>query len=47
MTRLELNMKLNALITDFLEESGDPSWLADTLRSVADEVFEEPTEEDR
>ena len=47
MTRLEFNMKLNELITDFLELGGDPAWLADTLRAVADEVFEEPTEEDR
>lgn len=47
MTRLQLNMKLNALITDFLEEGGDPSWLADNLRDVANEVFEEPMTPDR
>lgn len=44
MTRLEFNMKLNALITDALEAGSDPAWLADTLRAAADEVFEEPEE---
>jgi len=44
MTRLQFNMKLNALVTDFLEEGGDPSWIAEDLRQVADEVFEEPEE---
>jgi hypothetical protein len=42
MDRLTLNRKLNALITDFLEEGGDPAYCADILRQVADEVFEEP-----
>jgi hypothetical protein len=45
MTRLQFNMKLNALVTDFLEEGGDPSWIAEDLRQVADEVFEEPEDE--
>ena len=47
MTRLEFNMKLNELITEYLGYCGDPAWLADNLRAVADEVFEEPAEEDR
>lgn len=42
MDRLTLNRKLNALITDFLEEGGDPAYCADILRQVADDVFEEP-----
>jgi len=42
MDRLTFNRKLNALITDFLEEGGDPAYCADILRQVADEVFEEP-----
>lgn len=42
MDRLTFNRKLNALITDFLEEGGDPAYCADILCQVADEVFEEP-----
>ena len=46
MTRFELNKKLNALVSAFLGEGGDPSWLAGALRDVANEVFEEEDEDD-
>jgi len=42
MDRLTFNRKLNELITDFLEPGGDPAYVADVLRQIADEVFEEP-----
>ena len=35
---------LNALVSEFLEGSGDPSHCAELLREIADEVFEEPDE---
>lgn len=35
------NSHLNALVSQFLEDSGDPSMCAGALRGVADEVFEE------
>ena len=35
---------LNALVSEFLENSGDPSECAELLREIADEVFEEPEE---
>ena len=44
MDRLTFNMRLNALITTFLEDGGDPAYCADILRQVADEVFEKPQE---
>jgi hypothetical protein len=36
-------LELNALVSRFLEESGDPSICAETLREIADDVFEEPS----
>ena len=35
---------LNALVSEFLENSGDPAQVADLLREIADEVFEEEAE---
>jgi hypothetical protein len=34
-------LELNALVSRFLEESGDPSICAETLREIADDVFGE------
>ena len=36
--------RLNALVSEFLENSGDPAKAADLLREIADEVFEEEEE---
>jgi|GEM_PF-5065544 len=44
MDRLTFNRELNELVTDFLEPGGDPAYVADILREIADEVFEEPDE---
>lgn len=33
---------INALVSDFLNEGGDPAEVADLLRDLADEIFEEP-----
>jgi len=44
MDRLTFNLKLNALVTEYLETGGDPAWCGDLLREIADEVFEEPEE---
>ncbi|MCG3773824.1 MAG: hypothetical protein JW395_0638 [Nitrospira sp.] len=41
MTFLEFNMKLNEIISAWLEDGGDPACCADALRMAADEVFEE------
>ena len=38
------NARLNALVCEFLENSGCPSLCAETLRDIADVVFEEPEE---
>ena len=46
MTESELYLELNALVTRFLEDSGDPSVLAEVLREIADDVFEEDEEDD-
>jgi hypothetical protein len=45
MTESELYLELNELVSRFLENSGDPSILAETLREIADDVFEEDEEE--
>ena len=37
---------LNALVSKYLENSGDPAEAADLLREIADEVFEEEPEAD-
>ena len=42
MDRLTFNLRLNSLITAFLEDGGDPAYCANILRQIADEVFEEP-----
>ena len=47
MDRLTFNLHLNALITAFLENGGDPAYCADILRQIAGEVFEEPMSPER
>lgn len=44
MTFLEFNMKLNEIISTWLEDGGDPARCADALRGAADEVFDERPE---
>jgi len=46
MTESELYLELNELVSRFLEDSGDPSILAECLREIADDVFEEPEEDE-
>jgi hypothetical protein len=46
MTESELYLELNTLVSRFLEDGGDPSILAETLREFADDVFEEDEEDD-
>ncbi len=41
MTNAVLMLELNQLVSRFLEDGGDPSFLAESLREIADEVFEE------
>ena len=42
MTNTEFYLELNELVFRFLWGGGDPSILAECLREIADEVFEEP-----
>lgn len=46
MTEAELYLELNELVSRFLNNSGDPSVLAETLREIADDVFEEDEDEE-
>jgi hypothetical protein len=46
MTESELYLELNELVSRFLENSGDPSILAETLREIADDVFEPDEDEE-
>lgn len=46
MTNAELYLELNDLVSRFLEEGGDPSILAESLREIADDVFEEDVGEE-
>lgn len=39
------NSRLNALVCEFLENSGCPIMCAETLREIADVVFEEEDED--
>jgi hypothetical protein len=41
MTNTELYLELNELVSRFLAHGGDPSILAESLRELADDVFEE------
>ena len=41
MTNTEFYLELNELVFRFLWGGGDPSILAECLREIADEVFEE------
>ena len=36
-----LSGHINMLVSEFLEEGGDPNQCADLLREIADDVFEE------
>ena len=47
MTESELYLELNELVSRFLEDGGDPSILAESLREIADDVFEEDEEEEQ
>lgn len=47
MTESELYLELNELVSRFLNDGGDPSILAETLREIADDVFEEDEEEEQ
>jgi hypothetical protein len=40
MTNTELYLELNELVSRFLEEGGLPSILAESLREIADDVFD-------
>ena len=44
MTLTELSLTLNELVSSYLEDGGDPAALADELREIADDVFEEDEE---
>jgi hypothetical protein len=46
MTITEFMLELNELVSRYLEDSGDPSILAESLREMADDVFEEDEDED-
>jgi exoribonuclease R len=46
MTITEFMLELNELVSRYLEDSGDPSILAENLREMADDVFEEDEDED-
>ena len=37
-----LSGHINMLVSEFLEEGGDPNQCAELLREIADDVFEEP-----
>lgn len=40
MTNTELYLELNELVSRFLEDGGDPNILAESLRELADDVFD-------
>lgn len=40
MTHTEFMLELNELVSRFLEDGGDPSILAESLREIADDVFD-------
>jgi hypothetical protein len=46
MTITEFMLELNELVSRYLEDSGDPSILAESLREMADDVFEEDEDEE-
>ena len=46
MTNTELYLELNELVSRFLNDGGDPSILAESLREIADDVFEEDEDEE-
>ena len=40
MTFLDFNMRLNQVVSAWLEDGGDPARCADALRQCANEVFD-------
>jgi hypothetical protein len=44
MTEAELYLELNELVSRYLENGGNPSILAECLREIADDVFEQDEE---
>lgn len=46
MTNTELYLELNELVSRFLEDGGDPNILAESLRELADDVFDVKFAED-
>jgi hypothetical protein len=44
MTHTEFMLELNELVSRFLEAGGDPSFLSEGLRVMADDVFAEDEE---
>ena len=44
MTEAELYLELNEIVSRYLNDGGDPSILSETLRELADDVFEEDEE---
>jgi hypothetical protein len=46
MTESELYLELNELVSRVLEDGGDPNILAEALREIADDVFEEDEDEE-
>lgn len=46
MTIAEFMMDLSELVSRYLEDGGDPSVLTESLREMADDVFEEPEDEE-
>lgn len=45
MTITEFMLELNDLVSRYLEDGGDPSILSESLREMADDVFEEDGED--
>ena len=47
MTNTEFYLELNELVSRFLNDGGDPSILAEALRELADDVFEEDEDDEQ
>ena len=41
-----LSGHINMLVSEFLEDGGDPNWCVELLRELADDVFEVKLAED-
>jgi hypothetical protein len=46
MTNTEFMLELDELVSRFLEDGGDPSFLSEGLRVMADDVFAEGEDEE-